>query len=77
MLAVISCNGYGLIGTANNRADALRIAREHEDGTYDCIIYQDSRIIGDKSGYYDRDQFSEERYVDAATQTGMYDRGDF
>ena len=52
MYTVICCNRYYVVGQAYTPAEALQIAQAHVDGTYDCIIVQDGRHVGDKSGFY-------------------------
>jgi hypothetical protein len=71
-MTIVCCDGYHVIGSTNDRAEALRIAQNHVDGTYICIIQQDGREIGNSVDGYTDDQPGE-YYRDAATQTGMYD----
>jgi hypothetical protein len=70
MYSILCCNKYYFVGRTSNRAEALRVAQSHIDGDYDNVIYYNSRIVGDSSGFND---IPDERYIDAATRTGMYD----
>lgn len=74
MYYVISCNGYRLIGSSNDAKEAERICMEYVDGSYANFINDsEGYTVGDcVDGFYGRRP--RERYVDAATLTGMYDR---
>ena len=48
MFCVKCCNGYYIVGRTNDPKEAERIARNHVDGTFACIITDSrGRIVGD------------------------------
>lgn len=69
---VLTCNGYQVERRARTLSEAIGMCNELErlsnDG-YARVVMLDGRIIADAEGSHS----DPERYVDAATQTGMYD----
>lgn len=74
MYHVICCNGYYRVGGSHDAAEAVRLARDHRDGSYACIIQRDGVIVGNcVDGITGPMQQGPAPY-DHATATGMYDR---
>ena len=77
MICILTCKNYHIeasdlpsVAAAIQQCDALE--RAADDG-YARVVSVDGVMVADADGEWP----FESRYVDAATQTGMYDRGDF
>lgn len=70
--SVLTCDGYRVEARAETLRAAVGLAgdleRQSGDG-FARVVSLDGQIVADADGSYS----DPERYVDAATQTGMYD----
>ena len=69
---VLTCDGYVMESSWATLSEALGACRESERASADGfarVITLDGQIIADSDGL----RSDPDRYVDAATQTGMYD----
>lgn len=73
MYCIITCNGYTVEGTAATLLGAIAECARRETASgdgYARVVSHDGKLVADADGPFP----PEEKYVDHATMTGMYDR---
>jgi hypothetical protein len=70
MYVIVCCNGYYTVGTTKTPEEAVKIARNHKDGSYASIIIENGKGVDGMK----RIPHGSPPPYDHATATGMYDR---